>query len=320
MKILVVGGAGYVGSVLVPELSKLNYDIDVVDLLWFGNHLPSHINVIKKDAFDLIVDEISQYEQIIFLAGLSNDPMAEYSPKQNFIENSALPSYLVFIAKKAKVKRFIFASSCSIYGYAADKFYTEDDNVFSFSDHPYGISKIQGEFVIKNLKNENFSTICLRKGTISGYSPRMRFDLAINTMFRSAYLYNKITVNNPIIWRPILSIKDAVNAYIKSIQAPYNISGIFNIASENYQVIDLANITKNILEKEASFKNIDIEVKNIEDYRNYRVNCKKGEDVLNIQYLNRAEDIVKNLLNHVESFGDLNNKNYFNIEVFKNLV
>ncbi len=190
MKILVIGGAGYVGSVLVPKLIDVGYDIDVVDLLWFGNNLPNNINVIQKNAFDLKVDDLIIYEQVIFLAGLSNDPMAEFSPKQNFIQNSALPSYLAYISKQAGVKRFIFASSCSIYGYDKDRIFNEGD--YTFSAFPYGISKIQTENAIRNLGDDKFSTICLRKGTISGYSPRMRFDVVINAMFKSAMLTNKI--------------------------------------------------------------------------------------------------------------------------------
>jgi nucleoside-diphosphate-sugar epimerase len=318
MNILVVGGAGYVGSVLVPELDKLGYEVDVVDLLWFGNNLPSNINVIQKNAFDLTQEDIKQYQQIIFLAGLSNDPMAEFSPKQNFIQNCSLPSYLVYISKQAQVKRFIFASSCSIYGCASDKIYSESDNVFS--SYPYGIAKIQAEFVIKNLSDKNFSTICLRKGTISGYSPRMRFDLVINAMFKSAILYNKIIVNNSDIWRPILSMTDAINAYIKSIEAPYNVSGVFNVASENYKILYLAQIIRTVLEKQFNFKNIQIDTKNTQDFRNYLVNCDYGKHTLNLKYLNKAEDIVIDLFNNRESFGDFSNINYYNIDAYKNII
>lgn len=317
MRILVVGGAGYVGSVLVPKLDKLGYNVDVIDLLWFGNNLPSNIHVIQKNAFELTVDELKEYEQVIFLAGLSNDPMAEFSPKQNFIQNCSLPSYLAYISKQAQIKRFIFASSCSIYGCASDKIYSETDEVFS--SYPYGIAKIQSEFVIKNISDKNFSTICLRKGTISGYSPRMRFDIVINAMFKSAVLNNKIIVNSPNIWRPILSVEDAANAYIKSVEAPYDISGVFNVASENYKMIYLAEAVKGVLEFRFNFKDIEIEVKNIQEFRNYRVNCDYGKSVLNLKYLSKAEDIVIDLFNNIKSFNDFSDINYYNIEVFKNI-
>ena len=126
MKILLAGGAGYIGSKLAPELMEYGYEVEVIDLLWFGNHLPKEIKVIQKDLFDCDYEEFQGYDQIIFLGGLSNDPMAEYSPAKNFIYNAALPAYLAFQAKKAGVKRYIYASSCSIYGYTVNQLYDED--------------------------------------------------------------------------------------------------------------------------------------------------------------------------------------------------
>ena len=140
MKLLVAGGAGYVGSYLIPVLLERGYDIDVVDLLWFGNHLPDGVNVIEKNLFKYEQKDLEGYDQIVFLAGLSNDPMAEFDPSMNFVYNAALPSYLAFIAKKAGVKRFIYASSCSVYGYTVNELYDEDSPVTC--GYPYGISKL----------------------------------------------------------------------------------------------------------------------------------------------------------------------------------
>src|ERR1700759_2919517 len=112
MRLLVAGGAGYVGSVLIPKLLDRGYRVDVVDLFWFGNHLPEQIGVLKKDIFHLTAEDLRPYDQVIFLAGLSNDPMAEFSPSKNFIFNASAPAYLCYIAKQAKVRRYIYASSC----------------------------------------------------------------------------------------------------------------------------------------------------------------------------------------------------------------
>ena len=125
MKILIAGGAGYVGSVLVPKLLDRGYEVDVLDLFWFGNHLPSETGIIHKDIFDIAVPDLEQYQQVVFLAGLSNDPMAEYSPSENFIFNAAAPAYLAYVAKKAKVKRYVYASSCSVYGYTVNELFDE---------------------------------------------------------------------------------------------------------------------------------------------------------------------------------------------------
>src|SRR5205807_830790 len=213
MKVLIVGGAGYLGSVLIPRLLDRGYEVDVVDLFWFGNHLPRQVGVLNQDLFQLTVEDLQAYDQVIFLAGLSNDPMAEYSPSKNFIFNAAAPAYLAYIAKAAGVKRYIYASSCSVYGYTENELYDETQPVSS--SYPYGISKLQGEQAVMQLFDAKFSVISLRKGTISGYSLRMRFDLIVNTMFRSALKERVISINNPSIWRPILSIEDAATAYIR---------------------------------------------------------------------------------------------------------
>src|SRR5580692_11834614 len=216
MKVLIAGGAGYVGNVLIPKLLDRGYKVDVVDLFWFGNHLPRQVGILNKDIFQLSLEDLEPYEQVIFLAGLSNDPMAEFSPSKNFVFNAAAPSYLAYMAKKAGVQRYIYASSCSVYGYTENELYDESRPVAS--SYPYGISKLQGEQAAMQMADENFSVISLRKGTISGYSPRMRLDLVINSMFRNAVRDREIIINNPTIWRPILSIEDAATAYIRAIE------------------------------------------------------------------------------------------------------
>ena len=143
MRILIVGGCGYVGSHLIPQLIDRGYDVDVIDLLWFGNSLPERVAVTKKDVFDCVENDLEGYEQVVFLAGLSNDPMAEYNPADNFVQNASAPIYLAYLAKSAGVRRYIYASSCSVYGYTIDELYNEESP--AISNYPYGISKLQGE-------------------------------------------------------------------------------------------------------------------------------------------------------------------------------
>ena len=316
MKILIAGGAGYVGSILAPKLKELGNSVDVFDMLWFGNHLPSDINVIEKDIFDLTPYSISKYDQIIFLAGMSNDPMAEFSPKYNFIQNCSCPTYLCYISKQAGIKRFINASSCSVYGYAPDKFYTEED--YPKSTYPYGLAKIQTEFSIHRMEDNNFSVISLRKGTVNGYSPRMRFDLVVNTMFKTALVTNKITVNNPEIWRPLLSINDAANGYISAVYSDYKVNGIFNIISANYKILEIGETVQKILNQEYGM-NIKLKVKNIPDFRNYRVSKEKAEKILNFQSEDNIESMIRNLIENRNKFPNFENKNYYNIDIFKGL-
>jgi nucleoside-diphosphate-sugar epimerase len=316
MRLLIAGGAGYVGSVLIPKLQERGYIVDVVDLFWFGNQLPRQTGVINKDIFQLTVEDLKSYDQVVFLAGLSNDPMAEFSPSLNFIFNAAAPAYLAYIAKKAKVKRYIYACSCSVYGYTENELYDETRTVSS--SYPYGISKLQGEQAVMQLADENFSVISLRKGTISGYSPRMRLDLIINTMFKTAMRDHTITVNNPSIWRPILSIEDAATAYIRAIEANSRISGIFNLASGNYTVGEVGDLIKSAVEDRLNLR-VKLSIKHIEDFRNYKVSTDKAANVLSFHPSGSVKTIVDNLIDNMDKFQDWDNPAYANIQTFKQI-
>jgi nucleoside-diphosphate-sugar epimerase len=316
MRLLIAGGAGYVGSALIPRLLERGYLVDVVDLFWFGNFLPPETGVLHKDLFDLTVEDLKDYDQVIFLAGLSNDPMAEYSPSKNFVYNAAAPAYLAYTAKKAGVKRYIYASSCSVYGYTVNELYDETRPVAS--SYPYGISKLQGEQAVMNLLDSDFSVIALRKGTISGYSPRMRFDLIVNTMVKCALHEGAITINNPTIWRPILAMEDAVSAYVRSIEAHEKISGIFNIASGNYTVGEVGDLVKSEVEERLGTK-VGLVIRHVQDIRNYKVSIEKAKNVLSFHPRHDAQSIVRDLIKHRDRVSDWNNPAYYNIQVFRSL-
>ena len=316
MRILVAGGAGYIGSRLVPVLLDHGYDVTVVDLLWFGNHLPPGVNVIQKDLFDCREEDLRGYEQLIFLAGLSNDPMAEYSPALNFVGNGALPAYLAFMAKKVGMRRLVYASSCSIYGYAADKLYDESSPVAC--SYPYGISKLQGERSALQLADDDFSVISLRQGTVCGHSPRMRFDLIVNTMFKTAVIDKKIVVNNAAIWRPVFDIRDAVSAFVRAVQASYAISGVFNVSSGNFTVGQVADYVKDQVER-LHRDRITLDIRNVTDFRNYKVSIEKARVELGFEPHYSIHDIVGELVEQRESYGDLTRAEFYNIQVFKKL-
>ncbi len=317
MRILVAGGAGYIGSKLIPVLLEHGYKIDVVDLLWFGNHLPQNVSVVKKDLFKCQPEDLKDYDQVIFLAGLSNDPMAEFDPSMNFIFNGALPSYTAYIAKKAGVKRFIYASSCSVYGYTVNELYDENSPVTC--GYPYGISKLQGERGVLQLQDESFSVIALRQGTVCGCSPRMRLDLIVNTMFKFAMADRKITINNPSIWRPILDIRDADTAYLRAIQADYSLSGVYNIASGNYTVGQVGDMVKYEVEKLVG-QRVEIVLKNIEDFRNYKVSIDKARTYLGYQPRHTIEDIIDDLYENRAQFENYDDERFYNIRVFKKVA
>lgn len=314
MRILIAGGAGYVGAALIPKLLERDYLVDVVDLFWFGNNLPQETGLLHKDIFDLTVEDLKEYNQVIFLAGLSNDPMAEFSPNKNFVYNAAAPAYLAYTAKRAGVRRYVYASSCSVYGYTVNELYDETRPVSS--SYPYGISKLQGEQAALNLADNQFSVIAMRKGTISGFSPRMRLDLIVNAMFRTALCDGIITINNPSIWRPILAMEDAISAYVRVIEANESISGIFNVASGNYTVGEVGDLVRAEIEQQLG-KKISLAIHHVQDLRNYKVSIEKAKTVLSFHPQHDVRSIVRQLIKEMDSFSDWENPIYYNIRTFQ---
>jgi len=312
-KVLLAGGAGYIGTLLTEELLKRNYDVEIVDLLWFGNEIRQKVKIYKKDILNLLPADLESYDVVVFLAGLSNDPMANYSPAMNFVENSAVPSYLAFISKEAGVKRFIYASTCSVYGYTANNLMNEEAKVKP--QYPYGVSKLAAERAIINLMNNSFRPIALRKGTVGGYSPRMRFDLVVNAMTKTALIEGKIIVNNPSIWRPLVDIRDVVSAYVRSIESNLDVAGIYNILEENYTIGRLADDVQTTLEAEGY--EVSIETKDTQDIRNYKVSNTKAKMELDFKPRYSPSDSVLSILKNIKKDVDLNNKKYYNIKVFK---
>lgn len=313
--IIIGGGAGYIGSALVPVLLKEGHKVTVVDLLWFGNYLPKGVRLMRKDLLKVNHTELKEYDCFIFLAGVSNDPMAHFNPRLNFQYNAALPAYLAFEAKKAGIKRYIYGSSCSIYGNTV-RLCKESD--LPGTVEPYGISKLQGEVGVMQNQSKDFSTIVLRQGTVCGYSPRMRFDLVVNAMIKSAIMEGKIIVNNAQIWRPICSIQDAINAYMLSIDAPARINGIFNIASGNYQVGAIAKRVQFLLEKKLD-KKINIVYKKEKILRNYKVSLAKSKTQLRYRPNTTLDLIVNDIIDNVPLSIHFSDKKYYNIETFKHI-
>jgi nucleoside-diphosphate-sugar epimerase len=316
-KVLLAGGAGYIGTMLTEELISRNYDVTVVDLLWFGNYLPTEAKLLNKNIMDLQEEDLRNFEVVVFQAGLSNDPMADYSPSMNFVENAAVPAYLAFIAKRAGVQRFVYASSCSIYGYTANNLMDETAPVSP--QYPYGISKLSAEYTIMSLEDEKFKPISLRKGTVGGYSPRMRFDLVVNAMTKSALKDGKITVNNPSLWRPLIDVRDVVMAYVRSIESNSSVSGVYNISYDNYTIGRLADEIREELSRHG--KSPSIITKNVQDVRNYKVTNNKAKIELDFVPRYSPKDSVREILRNIDlSSVDYDDKKYYNIATFKEVL
>jgi nucleoside-diphosphate-sugar epimerase len=243
--------------------------------------------------------------------------MAEYSPSKNFVQNAALPAFLAYFAKKAGVRRYIYASSCSVYGYTVNQLYDESAPVTC--EYPYGISKLQGESGVFQLQDSKFSVISLRQGTVCGHSARMRMDLIVNTMFKTAMTEKRVIINNPAIWRPIFDLRDTVSAFLRSVQSDYSISGVFNVASGNYTVGQVGDMVKFEIERLTGEK-IKVELKNVQDFRNYKVSVDKAKTYLGFQPQYNVKDIIMDLYNHRDLYGDFNKDEFYNIRVFKKIL
>ena len=316
-KLLLVGGAGYIGTRLSNYLLEKKYDVTVVDNFWFGDFIDNGVNKIKKNLWDLTPQDLEGFDAVLFLAGLSNDPMAMFRPDLNFIENSSAPVYLGFIAKQAGVKRFICASSCSVYGYTKNK--TLNENSLVKPTYAYGISKLQCEQGLMTLEDDNFRPILFRKGTVGGWSPKMRYDLVVNTMLKSAITTGKITVNNAKLWRPLIDIRDVIQGYEKAIEADLDITGIFNLSGGNFTIGDLGNV---VYQKLIQYgHSVKLEILNNPDVRNYKVSTSKIEDELGFKSQYSPNDSLQEILDQI----DINNYDftkdiYYNINIFKQVL
>lgn len=314
-KIFIAGGAGYVGTRFCNEFANI-YDITVYDHFWFGDKITSNVTKIHGDIRNITPSQLEGYDAVLFLGGLSNDPMVMYRPDLNFIENSAIPTYLAFIAKQAGISRFICASSCSVYGHTKNKTLVESSKVKP--SYAYGISKLQCERGISILEYDNFKPILFRKGTVGGWSSKMRYDLVVNTMLMTALTKGKITINSPKLWRPLIDIRDVIQAYRLAIESDPLITGVFNIAGGNYTVGGLGKIIYDILRDKGH--NIELETLDIKDFRNYKVNISKAQDELEFNPIYTPNDSINEILDNIDENHDFNDESYYNIKTFKKVI
>jgi nucleoside-diphosphate-sugar epimerase len=323
-KILVVGGAGYVGSVLVRELLDKGYAIKVLDRLFFGDvglrEVIDRIELIADDVRTVNPSLLDDVQSIINLGGLSNDPTAEYNPKANFEMNTIAAEKLAQLAKERGIRRHVYASSCSVYYVPAgidaeDVLLTEDADIDPKA--AYSKSKFEAEKRLLAMADEHFCPVILRKGTIFGFSPRMRYDLVVNTFLKTALSTKQLNLHyGGEMWRPLVDIHDVAGAYILALETPEDkVRGqIFNIASKNYRVSELALKVYQILNDQG----VDVKIRSDYRYkgvRSYRVSTDKAEDILGFRPKITLEESIKTMLEMIEQYGytDFNHPRYYNI-------
>lgn len=315
-KIFITGGAGYVGSVLVPYLLNKEYEVTVFDLFIYGNTLPNHskLKFIKGDLRDkkILEEAILGNEIVIHLACISNDPSFELNPILGKQINLDSFEPLVQIAKKNKIKRFIYASSSSVYGIKKEKNVTENMLLEPLTD--YSKFKAMCEKILLKYKSEDFIVTTLRPATVCGYSPRQRLDLVVNILANLAYHKREIAVLGGDQLRPNIHIKDMVRSYELLINADEKIINgeIFNVGFENKTVKELALDVKKVIGSDVTIKNFSSD-----DNRSYHISSNKILHRLNFKTKFNILDAVQDLKEAFEKnllFNCLYNEDYFNIK------
>jgi nucleoside-diphosphate-sugar epimerase len=321
--IVVIGGAGYVGSVLCRKLLHKGYDVTVVDPGFFGfeglKDIEDKIKIIKKDAFLLTAGELMQarVKCVINLAGLSNDPSADFNPGLNFKLNTELTDFTAEVCKGAGVSKYIFASSCSIYDFGLDdekKDILVDENTDVNPTRYYSLSKFKAERALLEHADENFKPIILRKATIYGYSPRMRYDLVVNTFVKDAFSKGALNLHKGgEIWRPLIDIDDVCEIYTRLIECDK--TGIFNAVGTNIRISEVALRTMTAINNNIKL-NCDYGMSQT-GIRNYRVDGSKLHDELGFKPSTSIQDSVKKIVENINKINDFNNPIYYNIEWIK---
>ncbi|MFD3218801.1 MULTISPECIES: NAD(P)-dependent oxidoreductase [unclassified Bacillus (in: firmicutes)] len=282
-KILVTGGAGYVGSLLVPELLDKGHEVKVFDWMLFDPHIFDNLidhpklKIIKGDLRDEYAVEraLQDIEDVIHLGCLSNDPSCDINEELTREINFDAGMKLVQLSKKNGIRRFFNASSASVYGIKEEENVTED-----FSLEPitaYSKYKAELEAVLNGEISDSFSGVTVRPATLCGYAPRQRFDLALNILTYQAVTKGKISVFGGEQKRPNLTVRDMVDIYMLLLDTPIKkINGeVFNVTAENHKIIELAELVKDTLEKP-----VEIEITPTNDHRSYHMSAEKIQRVL----------------------------------------
>lgn len=300
--VLITGGAGYVGSVLVPKLLNRGYKVKVLDLYIYGDDVLSsvkndpNLTEIKGDIRDvcLLERELPGTDVVIHLACISNDPSFELNPELGKSINYDAFIPLVDISKKNNVKRFIYASSSSVYGIKDEENVTEDLQLEPLTD--YSKYKAMCEEYLQKAKKPGFVTLTIRPSTVCGYSPRLRLDLTVNILTNHAYNNKVIKVFGGEQKRPNLHIEDMTDLYVKTLEYPSELidGKIFNVGYDNMKVKDIAKLVDKIVSKELGSK-LDIVTLTTDDNRSYHVSSEKIKKELGFEARRSVEMAIKDL-------------------------
>jgi len=325
-KVLLVGGAGYVGSVLTTELLERGYAVKVLDRLYYGEEglreVRDRIELIIGDMRVLTPNILDDVDAVINIGGLSNDPTAEYNPQANFEMNTVASKSLAELCIEHGIHRYLFASSCSIYDRGEgddEKDVLQDETTPVSPRAAYSSSKWEAEKALLTLadRSPEFCPVILRKGTIYGFSPRMRYDLVVNTFVKDAISKGYLTLNyGGEMWRPLVDVRDGARAYIACLQAPaeHVRAQIFNVVYANIRISELALRIREVFR--AMGTAIDIRSNyGYKGVRSYRVSGRKLAQTLQVRPVITIEESVQDMVARISKVagGDLSDPRYYNI-------
>jgi nucleoside-diphosphate-sugar epimerase len=327
-KVLVTGGAGYVGCILVPKLLDAGYKVVVFDLMLFGVYgLPEHENleVIKGDLRDTesYAAGLSGVDSVIHLACISNDPSFELNPALSKSINFDCFEPMVQASKESGVKRFIYASTSSVYGVSDAPEVTEEHPLVPLTD--YNKYKGMCEPILAKYQSEDFTTVTIRPATVCGYSPRMRLDLTVNILTNHAVNNSLIKVFGGTQKRPNIHIEDITDLYVQLLELPAElIAGeIFNASYQNHTIAEIAEIVRGVVEEEMPDKApINIETTTSDDLRSYHVTSTKIAEKLGYKPKRSLEDAARDVCRAIRDgklADSMSDDRYFNVNAVKKL-
>ncbi|OGL53953.1 MAG: UDP-glucose 4-epimerase [Candidatus Schekmanbacteria bacterium RIFCSPLOWO2_12_FULL_38_15] len=327
-KVLVTGGAGYVGAVLVPKLLNKGYCVKVIDLYIYGDDVLDsvkdnpNLKQIKGDIRDdsLLWRELQGVDAVIHLACISNDPSYELNPELGKSINYDAFVSLVDISKKVGVKRFIYASSSSVYGIKEEENVTEDLPLEPLTD--YSKYKALCETYLMEQRTPGFVVLVLRPATVCGYSPRLRLDLSVNILTNHAVNKGRIMVFGGEQKRPNIHIGDMTDLYAKTLEYPDDkIDGkIFNAGYDNMKIKEIAQVVRKVVSREMNNDRIEVVTTPTDDNRSYHVSSEKIKRELGFVAKRTVEQAARDLcaaFNAGKIPNPMEDKKYYNIKTMQ---